>query len=161
MKILCGTDIVEIAHFEARYKNSGKRLLDRVFSSHEQEIANNKLESWAGLFAGKEAFAKALGTGLWGEGSLGFHDIEIRKTKAGAPYYLWSKKVEDLIQNLTFPQGMAKSEIVAGWEEEPEKASQSSKHPDSTVSIKSSSLSISHDGGYAIAFCVLCLGEGL
>lgn len=85
-----GTDIVNIERIAALYKKDKERLLRKILSETEQEIiAKIKLESQqigylAKRFAGKEAVAKALGTGI--AGGLNFSDIEILNNDKGQPY---------------------------------------------------------------------------
>lgn len=82
-----GIDLQEMSSVERAYqRNKGfaKRVLTenelRVFegiSSHKRQI-----EFLAGRWSGKEAFSKAMGTGI---GELGFQDIEILNNEKGAP----------------------------------------------------------------------------
>ena len=64
------------------------QFINKVLTVAEQEIFNSfqsdsrKLEFLAGRFACKEAYAKALGTGI---GETTFLDIEILRNEAGAP----------------------------------------------------------------------------
>lgn len=77
MKI--GTDIVQISRMEKSLKN--ERFKSKVFT--ENEIAYCKrAENFAGLFAGKEAYLKALGTGIDCE----LNSIEIMHNEKGKPY---------------------------------------------------------------------------
>ena len=60
-----GVDIVENLRIEKAIKN--KNFLKRIFSKKEIEISrnySNKTNYYAKRFAAKEAFYKALGTGL-------------------------------------------------------------------------------------------------
>ena len=81
-----GNDIIEIKRIADAINKSGL-FLQRLFT--EDEIAycesrnKGKYESYAGIYAAKEAFLKALGTGLR-KGS--WLDIEIDHDKSGAPF---------------------------------------------------------------------------
>jgi len=56
-----GVDIIKISRFE----KSSTRFLKKIFSKCELDyLANKNLESFAGMFAAKEAVAKSLGTGF-------------------------------------------------------------------------------------------------
>ena len=55
----------------------------------------NKTNYFAKRFAAKESFAKSLGTGF--RNSLNFNDIEILNDKIGMPYYLISKKIDNIV----------------------------------------------------------------
>lgn len=74
-----GTDIVKISRIEKRIKNSS--FLKEVFT--ERELAHCKTaENYAGVFAGKEAYFKALGTGI----TRPMYKVEILYKKNGKPY---------------------------------------------------------------------------
>ena len=76
-------DIVDIARFEVFAKNFESKFCKRVFTPYELEyLKPKKAASMAGLFAAKEAVAKALGTGFRGISPI---DIEIKHNKLGAP----------------------------------------------------------------------------
>ncbi|MBF7020640.1 holo-ACP synthase [Staphylococcus sp. 18_1_E_LY] len=83
-----GIDLIEIERIETLYHRQQK-FVDRILS--QQEIAkfntfNNskrKVEFLAGRFACKEAFSKALGTGL-GK-TIAFNDINCFNDELGKP----------------------------------------------------------------------------
>jgi len=72
-----GIDLVEISRIK---KNFNDKFIKRVLTSNEIKILNTfesdkrKLEFLSGRFSAKEAFVKALGTGI---GDVSFQDIEI------------------------------------------------------------------------------------
>lgn len=82
-----GVDIVELSRIEKGLGRSEK-LAARILTAEEAAIYHSlpsqarKVEFAAGRFAAKEAFAKALGTGL---GKLSFQDIQILPGAKGAP----------------------------------------------------------------------------
>jgi len=81
-----GTDIVQIARIKSVYDRQGERFVARILSSAEQEIFHQRHQSMtflANRFAGKEALAKALGTGI-GQG-VRFVDLEIVPNALGQP----------------------------------------------------------------------------
>jgi phosphopantetheine--protein transferase-like protein len=83
-----GTDIVRISRLEGA-KDS---FIDGVLSAQEIEEykkRTNKAEFLAGHYAAKEAFLKALGTGLSG---APLKEIEICYEKSGAPYLKYRGK---------------------------------------------------------------------
>ena len=98
MKILgIGIDIIENKRIKSLIKN--KVFLKRTFSRNEIEFSKkliNKTNFFAKRFAAKEAFAKSLGTGF--RNSLNFKDIEIINDNVGKPYYLRSKKIDQIIK---------------------------------------------------------------
>lgn len=83
-----GIDIVEIDRIE-RLMTKNTRFIKRILCEKELEefarIENERrqLEYLAGRFAAKEAFSKAMGTGI---GEMRFTDIAILNETSGAPY---------------------------------------------------------------------------
>ncbi|MBJ7540576.1 MULTISPECIES: holo-ACP synthase [Streptococcus] len=82
-----GIDLQEIDAIKRAYEKNNrfaKRVLTekefQVFSSFKAE--KRQMEFLAGRWAAKEAFAKAMGTGI---GPVGFKDIEILNNQLGAP----------------------------------------------------------------------------
>ncbi|HST03817.1 MAG TPA: holo-ACP synthase [Chloroflexia bacterium] len=80
--IQCGVDILEIDRIEHAVSRWGTRFLDRVWTVREQRICAGRPSALAARFAGKEAVAKALGTGLPSHNWL---DIEILRDRMGKP----------------------------------------------------------------------------
>lgn len=83
-----GIDIVELSRIKKIYERQEK-FAERILTKKEmggflQLTAERKAEFLAGRFAAKEAFSKAVGTGIGG--SLSFLDIEIEKDEKGKPY---------------------------------------------------------------------------
>jgi len=86
MTIAIGTDIVEIARIAEAVARQGSRFVQRVLTDSEFNAYQARGETAAFLakrFAGKEAIAKALGTGI-GRG-VSFQDIVITNNAQGAP----------------------------------------------------------------------------
>ncbi|MBQ9264154.1 MAG: holo-ACP synthase [Clostridia bacterium] len=81
-----GIDLCEIARMEKLLSEG--RFLKRYFSPEEQAYINGKgvsaAASMAGIYAAKEAFVKALGTGIV-SGALS--DICVLHDENGAPYF--------------------------------------------------------------------------
>ncbi len=80
-----GCDLADIARVARALENP--RFLDRVYTPAEQDTLRGlcdkrRSERAAGLFAAKEAAAKALGTGFRG---FGFADVEILPDAMGHP----------------------------------------------------------------------------
>jgi holo-[acyl-carrier protein] synthase len=87
MIIGIGTDIVQINRIEELYKKFGERFLHKNYHELEIEIfhqlnSRKKISFLAKRFAGKEAVAKALGSGI---GNLRFKEIAIINDELGAP----------------------------------------------------------------------------
>ena len=80
-----GTDIVSVYRIKKSLKN--KNFVNRIFN--EKEILKckriiNCSNCYAKRFAAKEAFSKALGTGI--TKGLNFNEIVISNNKSGKPY---------------------------------------------------------------------------
>lgn len=81
-----GIDLVDIPRFTAALDRHGDRLRRRLFTEAEQlycESRPSPAASLAARFAAKEAFLKALGTGL-AEG-LRWTDVEVVALPGGRP----------------------------------------------------------------------------
>lgn len=81
-----GTDIADIQRIRKVYEKHGTHFARTLLSEKELEILHDRIgkaEFLAGRWAAKEAFAKALGTGI-GE-SCSFTEIEILPDEHGAP----------------------------------------------------------------------------
>jgi holo-[acyl-carrier protein] synthase len=86
MIIGSGIDLVEIGRIQQSMDRYGRRFLDRVYTSGEQEYCLRKrksAESFAARFAAKEAGAKALGTGI--SHGVSWLEIEIVREPSGRP----------------------------------------------------------------------------
>ncbi len=87
MKIFgIGTDIVNIKRMEKSLKRHGNKFKKRVFSEKEIDYCEKKKNSsafYAKRFAAKEAFSKAMGTGI--RKDLTLKNIEIINDKNGKP----------------------------------------------------------------------------
>ena len=83
-----GIDIEELASIQnAVEKREG--FAQRVLTDKEMERfaslkGRRQVEYLAGRWSAKEAFSKAMGTGI---GKLGFQDLEVLNDEKGAPYF--------------------------------------------------------------------------
>ena len=95
-----GTDIVGILRIkEIFFKN--KNFKNRIFSIKEIEYCEtrkNKFASYSKRFAAKEAFVKALGTGI--RGGISFNEISVNNNKIGAPFIELLGKTKTITKNL-------------------------------------------------------------
>ena len=98
MKIFgIGTDIIKISRFKKLIKT--KSLLKRLFS--ELEITKcskikNYTNCYAKRFAAKEAFSKALGTGI--AKGINFNEIVVLNNKNGKPFIRLIKKTKKNVE---------------------------------------------------------------
>ena len=111
-----GIDITKTSRIENLMERFGEKALQRFLSQSEILLVKN-YKTAAGFWAIKEAFSKAIGTGIGTDCS--FHDIRIYKTQNGAPKISLSKSIVN------------------------------------KFGITSSSISITHDGEYAIGVVAL------
>lgn len=114
-----GTDIAKISRFEKLTKND---IPNKIFSETEAKYIlskKNRAQTAAGIFAAKEAFLKALGTGL---NKVALNEITVTHSPYGSPKFAFFGKALEKTENLL---------------------------------ADDISLSISHDGDYAIA--VVCI----
>ena len=117
-----GTDIAAIERFKKFIDAGNSVLLERLFTVQERLVCSSRKDSascLAARFAAKEAFLKALGTGL--RDGISWQEIEVVNDALGKPSLLCSGKAGRLVED-------------AGLR---------------------SHLSLSHDGGHAIAMVVL------
>ncbi len=87
--IACGTDLVEMAQFSRDLKLGGDRFLHRIYTDAELAFCGRHADRLAARFAGKEAVAKALGTGIRG---IGWTEIEIQSAVQGQPRILLHRR---------------------------------------------------------------------
>ncbi|HJY54419.1 MAG TPA: holo-ACP synthase [Candidatus Udaeobacter sp.] len=90
-----GVDLIECARIQHSLDRFGERFLHRVFTEGEIEYSMSmKFPSrhLAARFAGKEAVAKAFGTGI-GK-AMGWRNIDIRKKGSGEPFLVFSGPAE-------------------------------------------------------------------
>lgn len=95
-----GTDIVEVSRIEASIQQFGddfaKRILaDSEFSSYQQ--SQIKARFLAKRFAAKEAFSKALGTGLRAPAT--FQNIAVSHDELGKPLLVLATDLQVLLQS--------------------------------------------------------------
>ncbi|MEO0082738.1 MAG: holo-ACP synthase [candidate division WOR-3 bacterium] len=81
-----GIDLVEIGRVRNALVRYGDRFRNRIFTAAEVsfcERVSGKFLSYAGRFAAKEAFSKALGTGL--RGAIGWREVEVLDNERSRP----------------------------------------------------------------------------
>ena len=118
-----GTDIVVFERFQRFIDEGNTALLRRIFTERERavcEARKNSAACYAARFAAKEAFLKALGSGL--RDGLSWQDMEVINDELGKPELFLSGKALEVF---------------------------------SAKKMSTIFLSLSHDGGYAVAMVVL------
>lgn len=83
-----GIDIEELAsiqHAVEKREGFAQRILtDKEMERFASLKGRRQIEYLAGRWSAKEAFSKAMGTGI---GKLGFQDLEVLNNERGAPYF--------------------------------------------------------------------------
>ena len=91
-----GVDIVKVERFVKIAEDKKSRFMQRVYTTNEANYLSNKNpESYAGIFAAKEAVVKAMGTGF-----KGFfpNQVEILYDKNGKPYVVLHEKAKKAME---------------------------------------------------------------
>ncbi len=94
MKIVTGIDSVEIARVKKLMER--ERFFGEILGKEELAMYKErglKAESIAGAFCAKEAFGKALGTGISG---FSWNEVEILHDEKGKPYYSFSGNAKEI-----------------------------------------------------------------
>jgi hydroxyethylthiazole kinase-like uncharacterized protein yjeF len=120
--LLVGTDLVEIARIKKSMRNP--RFCSQILGDTEYEQLARRgfpVQSVAASFCAKEAFSKAVGTGL---GGFRLREAEMLRTPGG-PKLLLSGKAAELAGRTRFSVSVTHTSTTAaatvvGWEKKPE-----------------------------------------
>lgn len=109
-----GLDIVELDRIR-EICNRKRTFVDRILTPREKErfeqlSLKRQIEYMSGRFAAKEAFAKALGTGIGAH--CAFTDIEVLNDRQGAPYILFKGKKEQVFITITHTRTVAAAQVI-------------------------------------------------
>ncbi|WP_172370719.1 holo-ACP synthase [Sporosarcina jiandibaonis] len=109
-----GLDIVELDRI-AKLEEKSDKFVARILTSSETDIyrsltGHRRTEFLAGRFAGKEAFAKARGTGI-GEG-CNFTDIEIIPESSGKPRLYFQGSLVSGFISITHTKNIAAAQVI-------------------------------------------------
>lgn len=94
-----GTDICEIHRFEKWVRQP--QMFLRFFNEGEMLVLSAGMSAgticrhYAARFAAKEAFSKALGTGLAG---ISLKDFYVAKDDRGKPFFVFGEKTEKILE---------------------------------------------------------------
>lgn len=92
-----GIDICEVKRFDRLRENQA--FLERVFTPNELSYClprKKASESLAARFAAKEAFSKALGTGI--SKGICLDEIEVMKDELGKPFIQLTGKTKEIVE---------------------------------------------------------------
>ena len=115
-----GCDVIEVERIRKAIDRGG--FLERVYTPEELEFCTteqgrHKYESLAARFAAKEAFLKAVGTGL---GGFALCDLAVLRRESGAPYFAltgpaaaWAAEQGVTVHlSLTHERGLANAIVI-------------------------------------------------
>lgn len=117
-----GTDLVEIGRIENSLKRFGERLAQRVLCEPELKrfLAHRQPAAYlAKRFAAKEAFAKALGTGI--KAPANWHGVWVINQPSGKPELRFSEPLKKALSDrgilrshltLTDERGVAMATVI-------------------------------------------------
>ena len=101
-----GTDVVSIERVQTIINKNRDGFINRILTEHERALFANKADSaafCAKRFAAKEAFSKALGTGIGKV--VSFQDLTVRSNENGKPYFMLSEKLRLYLKDKGIQQG--------------------------------------------------------
>ena len=109
-----GTDILEIARIKRRIDKKD-RFFERFYGDDERaelERRNYHAHTATGMFCAKEAFSKALGTGIVG---FSLREVQLLHNENGAPYLKLSGNAERLAaqRNMRFSVSVSHTDTIA------------------------------------------------
>ena len=117
-----GADLVEIVRVERALERHGDRFARRILVAQEYErfTAHRKPAAYlAKRFAAKEAFSKAMGTGI--RAPVNWQNLGVANHSSGRPYFELSEALAELVRrrgirsvhvSLTDERGMAAAFVV-------------------------------------------------
>ena len=94
-----GTDVVEIGRIRAVLEKYGERFARKILCEPElRRFENHRLKAnyLAKRFAAKEAFTKALGTGI--RAPANWHGVWVRNLPSGKPVLEFSEALKELLE---------------------------------------------------------------
>ncbi|MBM7635354.1 holo-ACP synthase [Streptococcus saliviloxodontae] len=108
-----GIDLQEISAIKKAYEKH-QEFAKRVLTEKELAVFNGysgkrQMEYLAGRWAGKEAFSKAMGTGI---GKLGFQDIEILNDQKGRPYVARSPFLGNCLISISHSGNLVQASVI-------------------------------------------------
>ncbi len=106
-----GIDTIDLDRVEKSLQIKG--FMDKVYSLKERvmlAVKKNMVPSAAANFAAKEAFSKALGTGVRG---FALNEVSILRDNLGAPYIELSGRAKEVAKGLDFTVSITHTDSVA------------------------------------------------
>lgn len=104
MRILCGTDIIEVGRIRESIERSGQNFLNIIYTPAEIEYCESKKVSkyyhYAGRFAAKEAIYKAVSPLLEHKFDISWHNAQVINDENGNPKIEFLDIKIDRIKNI-------------------------------------------------------------
>ncbi|UMZ74894.1 holo-ACP synthase [Natranaerofaba carboxydovora] len=100
MIIGTGVDMLEITRIKKMYEKRPGRTLEKIFGELEKEYILSKKNPYphmAARFCAKEAFSKALGTGI---GKMSLPEFQVVNDSKGKPEAIITGKANEILQEL-------------------------------------------------------------
>ena len=100
-----GTDIIQIQRIKdmKSQKSFAQKILSKAeLNTYSQLNQEHQIMYLSKQFSGKEAFSKAIGTGISGE--INFKSIKILRDSYGKPFFDFSKEIKKLLNDLGIRQ---------------------------------------------------------
>lgn len=109
-----GIDLVKVLRIKAGIEKNPKRFRSRIYTHKEIafcETTAHKYLSYAARFAAKEAFSKALGTGL--RGKISWQEIEVIDDERSKPILMITGKAKKFLGNRKVQVSLSHTEDYA------------------------------------------------
>ena len=118
MKVLTGTDIIEINRIKDSIESLGETFKNKIYTEKEIEYCeskkNAKYQHYAARFAAKEAIFKAVSELLNNKFEITWKDAEVLDDENGKPrIYFKIKKIEKKIESIDISISHCKEYAVA------------------------------------------------
>ena len=118
MRILTGTDIIEINRIKDSIEGLGDSFKNKIYTEEEIKYCENrknaKYQHYAGRFAAKEAIFKAVSELLDDKFEISWKDDEVLNDVNGKPRITFtSKKLEEKIESIDISISHCKEYAVA------------------------------------------------
>lgn len=118
MKILTGTDIIEINRIKESIESLGENFKNKIYTDKEIEYCeskkNVKYQHYAGRFAAKEAIFKAVSELLNDKFEISWKDAEVLNDINGKPKITFkSKELEEKVESIDTSISHCKDYAVA------------------------------------------------
>lgn len=96
MRILTGTDIIEISRIKKSIEDLGESFINRIYTPEEIKYCESKKEAkyqhYAARFASKEAIFKAISELLNDKYDVSWNELEVLKRADGKPFVNFKQK---------------------------------------------------------------------